>query len=320
MNNNKEIQLHKQLPLELFEAILSNLDNNDIRSAATLNRFWNKKTIHVLKNQEFYKISQFAHFFANTISIEFQQVKDELLNLIPSRDIDNSFPIPLIKIMMKNYKSELKNILLQLPNVILDNSFDALPNKKNKLFYKFVFLSEKYKSLLNELHKIAASEDRDKDSKFKALLNAGAIPTGETLDLVVQNFLFNKDILEVLFAHRALTPTATTLKLAYRPHGSWFDYDRNILTLIKAGAKPTADTINHAIQNGMNIKALLNAGAVPTETTLRLALNKGYGIKKLLKLANLSREVLLSLLKIAEGCSHFAHGESNIELLKMYLK
>ena len=67
----KEVDLiNKSLPCELFEHILSYLNDRDHQHSALVNRLWNKATIDVAKRQEFSNINHFIQFLADHLNKE----------------------------------------------------------------------------------------------------------------------------------------------------------------------------------------------------------------------------------------------------------
>lgn len=292
---NKTFELHNQLPVELFEKILSYLhSSNDVKSAASINSLWNGKIIFVIKNQEFFKLSEFLKLLAENLSDQYATQKENFRKLIPTKDdYNNTFSTPFIKAKMDTIKIEIKNILQTVSDSDLKILFDSFTMiKKPKLFFEFFLLSKTHKILHDRLH---VTVRRNDNVEVEDLLEKGAIPTKKLLDLAIQEKRVSVKTIKVLLDKCHIVPTEDNLiSLLVRennyyegekgpedyfcPSGyeglqEWSNRNEIFKILFKAGAIPTTKFLRHTLYIKRADVVFLTAvkkGFVPFENAIRL--------------------------------------------------
>lgn len=60
-------EFNKTLPFEVFEIILSNLDEMGVQQANLVNRLWSVKSINAAKQKEFIVIKGFTQFLCDNL-------------------------------------------------------------------------------------------------------------------------------------------------------------------------------------------------------------------------------------------------------------
>jgi len=274
-NTIKEGPLHKELLPELHEKIMSYLNNEDTSTLSLITSKLNEKTIHVVKNQEFLKIASFGRSLAEKLPDEYKVQKEMLSKLISSDDYKASLDFDKMKEKLDTVKAQIKEILLAIPQGDLAEVFDAFKGQKHKLYFEFVYLSDKHKKLHMELMMVAISSD---DNAFREKLEEGAYATEKTFEKAIQLSDYQnlkKEKIEIL-SEFGFKPTTNNLNFAIKKcHDS---INQKIDALSRKGH--TNDAVINFFQNEIEtlkenanamIIALLEGGAKPSKETLELA-------------------------------------------------
>lgn len=289
----------KKIPLELFEKIFSYLNCVETSSMALVSHFWNGKTLHVLKNREFAKIATFSRMLAGFLDNNiYSAQKTELTKIICDKDFNVPLSFKKTNEKISLSQEQIKIVLSAIWDNDLDILFDSFREIKNKprLFYKYVFKSNKYKDLYEQLQN-AIKQNLD-IVILSELLQKGAIPTRTSLDMLLHKRYFSSD-----------------------------KFDERILKLLKTDAIiPTSSNLSEAIQiKSVPItKALLDAGVIPKKKHLRFAItNENYEIVRLiLNKKMIPNSILLNIFTDTinlTGCS-FQNKESFGAILDAFLE
>lgn len=280
-NLQKEVKpAIEQLPLELFETILSSLNNSTLISTTLVNSSWNKRNISFLQKREFYNISNFSSLLANKITSYVsnfnQPLIENLKNIGSKRNHDVCPSIFSIQEKYSNFKTEIKNLLTKISNQNIEKIFDSFTSEeKSQLFYEFVFMSDKYRTLCKNFNESLYVHPNKNSEK---LLRNGVVPNLDSLHISLNNL---EELVPLILNTGAIIPSSKNLGTAI----FYKDSDRLVEILLNLGAIPTQKHLNFAVLNNSFgiVKLLLENGLYPAENSLDIALQyKHFAIALLL--------------------------------------
>ncbi len=153
--------INKELPIEMFENILSYLDRASMQSAAAVSKNWDKISIDVAKREENAKIKTFIHnLVENLDSKKYVEQITILSNLFSSETILNSLTLLDAKSSLTNLRESVLDVLKTIEDDDLDileaisKKFD-LPN-----FFEFIFDLSKYYKYIDTVSAITDEKEK----------------------------------------------------------------------------------------------------------------------------------------------------------------
>ncbi|GAB4190636.1 MAG: hypothetical protein Tsb0015_12060 [Simkaniaceae bacterium] len=156
----EEELIDKMLPSEVFEVVMSYLDNKSLQQASSVNRSWNRLAIDTVK-QEFSKIKSFTKFLHdNNLFLSQNSVIDN------SKEISNASNLKQIKSLILEYKEKILNLLEVLDEKTLKSLEELSKDHPKPGFFENIFqLAGIYKKIDD------ARQIPNKDERWATLRN-----------------------------------------------------------------------------------------------------------------------------------------------------
>ncbi len=290
---HRDNQTSPVLPEEIINLVISCLKGFNLYSVSVVNRFWNQRVAVIFQKKDFTAMGKMAHLLSSYLSKDlYCEQQHEILELANLNKVKTNILTTDRKDNYFTFIEGVKKILIQLPDKDLKFLFNSLfadfkNLKKPKLFYDVIFLSKEYKKLHDNLNFCVESHrDFKSQAEMLDLMSLGALPTSETLKILLSNFNISskiKDNIELLIEYGA-RPTTDTLHTAIIDCRDDSNFVNILQVLLRAGGVPTTETLNMAGEElSLNaIKLLLQFGAIPTEETLNIAIRSDVKVAYLL--------------------------------------
>ncbi len=274
--NQTESHLIPALNQDLINRIICYLNGLELFPASLINKFW-YKTVSVAKG-DFNLKKKIALSLSRNLNEDFHdKEKQKILNLVSQKEFEATI------FTLLDFKESIVEILSPLPKNDLELLYGCFfvefkLGRKPKLFYDLIFTVEKYKRLHRELNLslMKSKYSQDMVNRMERLLFSGALPTAESLEIVISNYdeFSIKEMIKLLLEFGAL-PTNKTLNLLIVERRDDKEFEETLDALLKSGAVPTTETLNIACEDLpiQAIENLLKFGALATAKTLENVIN-----------------------------------------------
>lgn len=135
----EENLINKKLPTEVFEKVLSYLDDRSMQQASSASKFWNQAVLQTAKRTNISKIRNFCEFLISNLNkdlwgileekeIEIKKVSDIISNVTDDAKLSGFVSLSQIKTSVCTHKTTIVTILNKL-HIFDLNDLERLSNK-----------------------------------------------------------------------------------------------------------------------------------------------------------------------------------------------
>lgn len=132
--------INKTLPQEIFQHILSYLDDRDLRQASYVSHVWSAAALDTAKQEEHHKMRAFAHFlFAHLDDKSYENQRNKLLHIYTGTSILNATNLRQVRSSTRSFRQSTINVLKQLKRDDLERLKGLSQGERLPIFIKGIF-------------------------------------------------------------------------------------------------------------------------------------------------------------------------------------